>query len=364
MNKLVCLLIVGGLWLVAAGCSKESPATKDTAKSSTPAPTGKIPEWTSGYRVFVTNETSGDLSIIDGTTLEVIGTVPLGKRPRGIHASPDGKTIYVALSGSPLAPPGVDESTLPPPDKSADGIGVFDIQQNKIVRVMEGGSDPENFAISHDGNTLLVSNEDAAGVSFLDIPTGKLVKTIRIGEEPEGVTLSPDGKRIYATAENDGTVSAIDIESRKLLKTFKVGRRPRNIVFLPDGKQAYVNAENDGTIILFDALKYTPIQTIELGKAGEVKPMGLALSPDAKTLFVSTGRGHKVFMVDTATNKPTTSFEVGTRPWGIGLSPDGKILFTANGPSNDVSVVDVASQAVTKKLKLTGSPWGILVLSK
>lgn len=134
------------------------------------------------------NQTSGDLSIIDGATLEVIGTVPLGKRPRGINASPDGKTIYVALSGSPLAPPGVDESTLPPPDKKADGIGVFDIEQNKIVRMMEGGSDPENFAISHDGKTLLVSNEDVAGISFVDIQSGKLAKTIRIGEEPEGVS--------------------------------------------------------------------------------------------------------------------------------------------------------------------------------
>src|SRR5262245_19757006 len=84
------------------------------------------------YRVYVTNERSGDLSIIDGGSLEVVATVPLGKRPRGIHASPDRRTIYVALSGSPFAPPGVDESKLPPPDKSADAIGVFDVQANKL----------------------------------------------------------------------------------------------------------------------------------------------------------------------------------------------------------------------------------------
>ena len=57
------------------------------------------------YLVYVTNETSGDLSIIDPVKMEVITTVPLGKRPRGIHASPDRKTIYVALSGSPIAGP-------------------------------------------------------------------------------------------------------------------------------------------------------------------------------------------------------------------------------------------------------------------
>jgi YVTN family beta-propeller protein len=92
--------------------------------------------------------------------------------------------------------------------------------------------------------------------------------------------------------------------------------------------------------------------------------MGLALSPDAKHLYASTGRGKKVFVVDTTTNQATGSFEVGSRPWGIAVSPDGKTLLTANGPSNDVSVIDVATQTVIKKVKLTGSPWGVLVLNR
>ena len=112
MNKLFGFLLC---CVILAGCSSESPkpAATEAEKNPAAASSGKVPEWKSGFRVFVTNETSGDLSIIDGATLEVIGTVPLGKRPRGIHASPDGKTIYVALSGSPMAPPGVDESTAP-----------------------------------------------------------------------------------------------------------------------------------------------------------------------------------------------------------------------------------------------------------
>ncbi len=75
-----------------------------------------------GPRLFVTNERSGDLSVIDLASRRVVATVPLGKRPRGIRVSPDRTTLYVALSGSPIAPPGVDEKGLPPPDRSADGI--------------------------------------------------------------------------------------------------------------------------------------------------------------------------------------------------------------------------------------------------
>ena len=109
-----------------------------------------------GSRIYVTNENSGDLSVIDASTLEVLATVPLGKRPRGIHSSPDGKTIYVALSGSPIGGPGVDESKLPPPDKTADGIGVFDVGQNKLLRLIQSGSDPENFDLSRDGRHVLL----------------------------------------------------------------------------------------------------------------------------------------------------------------------------------------------------------------
>ncbi len=318
----------------------------------------------STYRVYVTSEISGDLSIVDPASFTVISTVHLGKRPRGIHPSPDGRAIYIALSGSPPEGPGVDESTLPPPDKSADGIGVYDVAQDKLVRVMQGGSDPENFAVSHDGKTLYVSNEDASGISFVDVAQGKVTATIHTGDEPEGVAVTPGGKLIYSTSEDEGTLSVIDAEARKLLKTFKIGRRPRNIVFMPDGKHGYANAENDGAVDLFDAVTNEKQQAIQLGQPGQIKPMGLALSLDASKLYVTTGRAGKLFVVDTATNQPAASLDVGKRPWGLALSPDGKAIFTANGPSNDITVIDAATQTVTRKITVPGGPWGVLTLKR
>jgi YVTN family beta-propeller protein len=321
------------------------------------------PATPTGYKIYVTNERSDDLSIIDSAKQEVTATVPLGKRPRGIHASPDRKTIYVALSGSPIGGPGVDESKLPPADKKADGIGVFDVRENKLLKVIPGGSDPEEFDLSKDGSVLYTSNEDASLASFIDVAAGQVIASVPVGEEPEGVTATPDGKYVYVTSENDGTISVIDIAARKVIKTFPVGSRPRHVAFFPDGTKAYVTRENDGVISLIDAVKFQPIQTIELGTPGQIKPMLVILTPDAKTAYVSTGRGKKVFVIDTATSMVTSSFEVGDRPWGLALSPDGKTLYTANGPSNDVSVVDLATRTVTKKIKVGQSPWGVLVLA-
>jgi YVTN family beta-propeller protein len=191
----------------------------------------KAPAESTAFRIYVTNEVSGDMTVIDSATYNVIATVPLGKRPRGIHASPDRKTIYVALSGSPIAGPDVDESTLPPPDKSADGIGVFDVAQNKIVRMIKGGSDPENFDVSKDGTQLFISNEDDAAVSVVDIASGTVVKSAKVGSSPEGVKVTPDGKLVYVTSEETGTISVLDPVAGKILKTFKVGHRPRSVAF-------------------------------------------------------------------------------------------------------------------------------------
>jgi YVTN family beta-propeller protein len=316
------------------------------------------------YRIYVTNERSGDLSVIDAATNEIVATLPLGKRPRGIHASPDGKTIYVALSGSPIAPPGVDESTLPPPDKSADAIGVIDVRENKLVRLIHAGSDPEEFDLSKDGSLLYCSNEDAGLTSIVEIATGKVLESIPVGPEPEGVTTSPDGKFVFVTSEQGGTLTVIDTQARKAIKTIPVGNRPRHVAFFPDGTRAYVTRENDGVISLVDAIKYQPIQTIEIGPQGEIKPMKVILSRDATKAYVSGGRGRRVFVVDTASNMVTTSFEVGDRPWGLALSPNETTLYSANGPSNDVSVVDLATQKVIKKIKVGASPWGVLALAQ
>jgi len=351
-RRLASIVISMVLLLTACGERSQPPQEKSASE--------KPPE--SPYYVYVTNEKSGDLSIIDPLKNEVIATVPLGKRPRGIHVSLDGKTIYVALSGSAIGGPGVDESKLPPPDKKADGIGVFDVPSRKLVRVIASGSDPEEFDLSKDGKLIYISNEDAAVASIVDLAEGKVLQTLKVGEEPEGVATSPDGNMVYVTSEDQGTISVIDTGAAKVIKTFEVGHRPRHIAFFPDMRKAYVTRENDGMLTIADVKQHKKIGEIEIGTPGQIKPMSVILTKDAKTAYTSTGRGKRVFVIDTATDKVISSVEVGDRPWGIALSPDNKLLYTANGPSNDVSVVDLATQTVIKRIKVGDSPWGVLVI--
>jgi YVTN family beta-propeller protein len=146
------------------------------------------PQAAGDYWVCVSNEKSGDISVLDATERKLVLTVPVGKRPRGIVASPDGKTLYVALSGTPISgPPQLDAKGNPilhkgeddddnakRADKSADGIGVVDLVQGRFLRKIPAGSDPEQFALSADGTRLYVSNEDVVSTERLNtlFPSG------------------------------------------------------------------------------------------------------------------------------------------------------------------------------------------------
>jgi YVTN family beta-propeller protein len=314
------------------------------------------------YQVYVSNEASGDITIIDPVKLEATATVHLGKRPRGIHASSDGKLIFVTLSGSPYAPPGVDESKLPPPDRTADGIGVMDTSNNTVLRKLPSGHDPEQFAVRRDGKMIYVSNEDDHGLSFVNLDTSKVDKTVATGDEPEGVTLTPDEKYVYVTSEVAGTITVVDAQSGDVVKTIKVLLRPRNIVFTPDGSRAYVANENSAALSVIDTAKLEVVNTIHIDET--LKPMGMAMTRDGAHLFVTTGRGKKLLFLDLPSGNVVASLVVGDRPWGVALSPDEKLLFTANGPSNDSSVIDVASRTIVKKIKVGDRPWGVITLGR
>jgi YVTN family beta-propeller protein len=317
-------------------------------------------------RLYVSAEEGGEVVVVDPERGEVVTRIPVGKRPRGVKLSKDGKTLYVALSGSPRGGPGVDESKLPPPDRAADGVGVVDLATHKLVRTLPSGQDPESFDLSRDGKTLYVSNEETAEMSVLDLRTGKVTGRAPVGKEPEGVTVRPDGNAVYVTSEEENQVVAVDTRSLHVLAHIATGPRPRAIAFTRDGKTAFVSSENGALLTVIDVARNAPDGTIKIEpKAKTVlgpRPMGLALSPDGKELYVANGRGESVAVIDVATRKVVRLIDgVGARPWGIGASRDGKWIFTANGPSGDVSVIEAATGQIVKRIKVGGLPWGLVV---
>src|SRR4051812_16200769 len=94
---------------------------------------------------YVSNERDGTIMVINTATDRVIDTIRLGGRLRGIHISPDGRRLYVALS-HPLH----EQST------GREGIVAIDLSTRRVIDTFAAGSDPENFAIAADGRRLYI----------------------------------------------------------------------------------------------------------------------------------------------------------------------------------------------------------------
>ena len=308
------------------------------------------------YDVYVSNERSGDVTVIDGSTDAVVATFPVGKRPRGIHPTSDGKRIFVALSGSPRMAPGVDTERAPA-DKAADGLGVIDPVARKLTDRWHAGSDPEEFAISKDGKSAFVANEDDASVLMIDLGSGQPRGKVKVSEEPEGMGVNPANGEVYVTCEEKGEVFVIAPEQQRVVAKIETGGRPRSVAFLPDGSRAYVACETSGSVAVIDTASHKEIAKIQLPEGS--LPMGTAMSTDGKELFVSTGRKNTVAVIDTTKNTVSATVPVGTRAWGIALSPDGTKLYSANGASDDVSVVEVKTRKELKRIKVGSGPWGV-----
>lgn len=311
--------------------------------------------------VYVTNEDDGTLSVLSARSLAVVKTIEVGRRPRGVRLAPDGRTVYVAVSGTPKCPPSVPDEVCAQrkSDPSKDGIAAIDPRAGRLLKTYPGGSDPEQFDITPDGRRLVVANEDAGLASLVDLGSAKVLRSVEVGKEPEGVRVSPDGRLALVTAESSNLVALLDAVDGTPRGRVPVGKRPRDIVFSRDGTTAYVSAELDAAVSVIDVPGRRVARTLRL-PAGSL-PMGLALAPDERLLYVAAGRAGTVCRVDPVTGELHGVVAVGRRPWGLGLSGDGKLLFSANGPSNDVTVIDTASFAIVRRVAAGRSPWGVAI---
>lgn len=319
-----------------------------------------------GGRAYVSNEDGHSVSVLDVRSATHLATIEVGKRPRGMKLSRDGSRLFVAVSGLPKCPPTVpdEECAKRERDLTADGIAIFDTALRKVIKVLAAGSDPEQFAMSADGKRLYVANEDVGLLSVVDVDAAKVIARIKVGLEPEGVVMTPDGRWVLVTNESDSSVSVVDTRTLKVDRTVPVGKRPRDIAFTPNGETAYVSGELDASLYGMAVPAGEPVQRVlQLGEAA--KPMAVVLDSPRNRLYLSTGRGGTVAVVDMAgapqAVKLIKEIPVGKRPWGIALSSDGRFLYTANGPSNDVSVIDTTALSVVKRIAVGGSPWGVVI---
>lgn len=242
-------------------------------------------------QVFVTNEGSGDISVIDRNTDTVIHTIATQGKPRGLAVCRHDVHLYVS-------------------NQNGSQLQAIHTQTYAIEKTLTLGESPEAVYCSPDGQWVAVANEGSNSVSFISTAKWKVQFSIHVlGKNPEHAVFSPDGKLMLVSAEEADQVDVIDVVKRKQIKSIRVGNRPRGIAFSSDGKTAYVAVETDSLLVAIDVPKLAVKGTLVVG----TRTNGLTMHPNGKWLFASNGGDANVAVIDTETFTVHTKVAVGQR---------------------------------------------------
>ncbi|HEX6605120.1 MAG TPA: PQQ-dependent catabolism-associated beta-propeller protein [Sphingomicrobium sp.] len=296
--------------------------------------------------IFVSDEASDCVTAIDGATLKPIECIHVGKRPRGLVASSDGRRLYVAVGDD-------------------NRIAIVDTATRKLLRSFPT-PDPETFALSPDERDMFIANENDSLMSQIRIADGKVLRQVQVGGEPEGTAVSPDGKLVVQASETGSMAHVIDAATGAVKSNLIVDTRPRYIAFTPDGSRFWVSSEVRGTVTVFDAASLKPAGKIDFDSArltnNIIQAVGTRFTRDGRRAFVALGRGKLVAEVDPASLKIVRTWPVGLRAWNLALSPDESRLYTADGLDGTMSVIDLKTNSARAPVKLGGKPWGIVAV--
>jgi PQQ-dependent catabolism-associated beta-propeller protein len=307
-------------------------------------PAGPLEAKVSG-RVFVTNEKSSSLTILD-LTGKVLETIETCARPRGMKFNPARTHIYVGCGDD-------------------DTIALYDIATFKLVRRYRNIPAPETFDLHPDGRHLYISNEDDSEASVLDVESGDIVGQFPTGPEPEGVAISRDGRRVYVASEAANLIHVIDVQQKKVIKEILVGTRPRRFALSPDERELWVSAELAGEVDIIDTQSLEAKGKVEFNiralRRELITPVDLLITKDGSRAYVALGRANYVAVVNANTHEVIDYILVGKRPWGLQLSADESRLWVANGLSDDVAIIDTKAHKVLISIPVGKVPYGILI---
>jgi YVTN family beta-propeller protein len=262
------------------------------------------------------------------------------------------------------------------PNRNSTIVSCIDILDHVITetRVSDRFEESPYFGVAiTPGGAVYVANASTNTVYVLDPFGDQLIHMIEdVGIKPVGVAASPNGRFVYVTNRGSDNVAVIDAKGDPpaVITHFGVGYAPVGVAVSPDGDYVYIvdsegNSEPEaeckdpngkalcGWLRALATVDTKADWMLPLGK----KPLGVAVSPDGKNVYVTNSGDGTVYgtvsVFDTSsidTSPPVevidSPVDVGFVPIGVAVSPDGNRIFVANrgssigGPS--ISIIETA----------------------
>ena len=221
------------------------------------------------------------------------------------------------------------------------------------------GDFPTGGALSPDGRFYWAvdSGYGHDDVSIVDVATGGVTQVLPLPGAYGGIAFSPDGRRAYVSGEPMGATGASGPTKAKAgdaIHVFAVnpgdGRASElNPIALPatSGGTAQQGAANPLSFV---------IQPPGPGpSSGLGWPIGLAVTPNGRSLVVALNQADQAAIVDVATGA-SRLVKVGRYPFGV--ATDGSSAYVSNEYDGTVSVINVSSAKVTATVKGLGGQRG------
>ena len=292
--------------------------------------------------LYVTNTKSDSVSIIDTSTLEVVGTIALGPgKPNRIVFQPNGRLAWVVY------------------DKSHD-LGVVDAETRKLVRRVRIGGNPYNLAFTPDGRYLYVldwsSDTSNDEVIVYDLQAEKIEGRVEVSTWPAHGIFSRDGRLFYVSGESAGDVTVIDTAKREIVgRVVHGGGDAMGLALTADGKLLYAAAGENKAILKIDTATHKVVATIAL--PGIVHESTLTL--DGKFLYVTLRKANKLVVVRTADDKIVATVPQRGYPDLVTMEPTGRYALVTNRSADLVSVIDVKTHAQVRTIPVGKAPHGM-----
>jgi YVTN family beta-propeller protein len=348
---------------------------------------GQAPEL-SNLLVYVTNEFSNNVSIINRQSEEVVGTVLVGKQPRGVTTSRgrEHPRVFVANSAS-------------------NSVSVIDPTVNKVeIEIpLRFGRQPEGIAafnLAPGKELIFVANYGSNNVSVIDRATHQEVDKISVGEGPIAVAVDPPAESLSPTRfisfEDLNTLKAyrekffnVYVANRNskdisIIKVNAVNGRPDEVIRVnaewgpisltvdPQRAKVYVANYNYDNLSVIDIL-----QVIKGNIAGSVSEIigvgtyivGVIAEPELDRMYLLKEPTDEILIIRpfseafssqrTFTSPVIGTIPVGNYPRSFILDPEGRKFYVVNRGSGNVSVVDKTSRSEVQVMPVGRKPYGL-----
>ncbi len=185
---------------------------------------------------------------------------------------------------------------------------------------------PFDVAIAPDG-TAWLTRLHAAVLERLQLQPLASTGVIRVGVAPTRVILAPSGERAWVTNQFTKDVAVVDLACRRRTGSIAMEGDPLGAVLSPDSRTLYVTTNLDRLSVC--ALTDNGGRIVRSAPVPQACTE-LAIHPTGNRLYVPTWKAGNILELDARSLSVTHRYEVGGQPLGVALSTDGLRLYCGN----------------------------------